>query len=142
MPIDKSLLSPGLTASKSEDGVFAEFHENGTIKHVGLYRNNRPVGEIIFIAEDGRSAYTECVTHFPETKRQSSTSEEVEDAVEATLEWVEDKLGGIYDRANFITRCSFCGKRRSEVLKIIAGPSAYICNECIRLCNDILAEEA
>ncbi|NIA08287.1 MAG: ATP-dependent Clp protease ATP-binding subunit ClpX [Nitrospiraceae bacterium] len=38
-------------------------------------------------------------------------------------------------------RCSFCGKSQDEVKKLIAGPSVYICDECIELCNDILAEE-
>jgi ATP-dependent Clp protease ATP-binding subunit ClpX len=38
-------------------------------------------------------------------------------------------------------RCSFCGKGRDEVHKLIAGPTVYICNECIDLCNDIIAEE-
>jgi ATP-dependent Clp protease ATP-binding subunit ClpX len=38
-------------------------------------------------------------------------------------------------------RCSFCGKPGSDVEKVIAGPGVYICNECIRLCNDILADE-
>jgi ATP-dependent Clp protease ATP-binding subunit ClpX len=38
-------------------------------------------------------------------------------------------------------RCSFCGKGRDEVQKLIAGPTVYICNECIDLCNDIIAEE-
>ncbi|XXT42408.1 ATP-dependent Clp protease ATP-binding subunit ClpX [Sorangium sp. So ce513] len=37
--------------------------------------------------------------------------------------------------------CSFCGKSRREVKKMVAGPSVYICDECIGLCNDILAEE-
>ncbi|MEE9382736.1 MAG: ATP-dependent Clp protease ATP-binding subunit ClpX [Nannocystaceae bacterium] len=37
--------------------------------------------------------------------------------------------------------CSFCGKGQKEVKKLIAGPSVYICDECISLCNDILAEE-
>jgi ATP-dependent Clp protease ATP-binding subunit ClpX len=37
--------------------------------------------------------------------------------------------------------CSFCGKSQKEVKKLIAGPSVYICDECISLCNDILAEE-
>ncbi|HTP40982.1 MAG TPA: ClpX C4-type zinc finger protein, partial [Nitrospiria bacterium] len=35
-------------------------------------------------------------------------------------------------------RCSFCGKGRDEVHKLIAGPTVYICNECIDLCNDII----
>ncbi|MCA9561501.1 MAG: AAA family ATPase, partial [Myxococcales bacterium] len=37
--------------------------------------------------------------------------------------------------------CSFCGKSQKEVKKLIAGPSVYICDECIALCNDIIAEE-
>jgi len=38
-------------------------------------------------------------------------------------------------------RCSFCGKGRDEVRKLIAGPTVYICDECVDLCNDIIAEE-
>ncbi|NRA66316.1 MAG: ATP-dependent Clp protease ATP-binding subunit ClpX [Pseudobacteriovorax sp.] len=37
--------------------------------------------------------------------------------------------------------CSFCGKSQKEVKKLIAGPNVYICDECIQLCNDIIAEE-
>ncbi|MFH1147802.1 MAG: ATP-dependent Clp protease ATP-binding subunit ClpX [Pseudomonadota bacterium] len=37
--------------------------------------------------------------------------------------------------------CSFCGKSQDEVKKLIAGPAVYICDECIELCNDIMAEE-
>jgi ATP-dependent Clp protease ATP-binding subunit ClpX len=37
--------------------------------------------------------------------------------------------------------CSFCGKSSEQVTKLIAGPGVYICNECIDLCNDIIAEE-
>jgi ATP-dependent Clp protease ATP-binding subunit ClpX len=44
------------------------------------------------------------------------------------------------DNANL--SCSFCGKSQKEVKKLIAGPTVYICDECIELCNDIIAEEA
>jgi hypothetical protein len=37
--------------------------------------------------------------------------------------------------------CSFCGKGQGEVLKLIAGPAVYICNECVCLCSEILKEE-
>ena len=37
--------------------------------------------------------------------------------------------------------CSFCGKNQREVKKLIAGPNVYVCDECIQLCNDIIAEE-
>ncbi|MEN9945595.1 MAG: ATP-dependent Clp protease ATP-binding subunit ClpX, partial [Pseudomonadota bacterium] len=38
--------------------------------------------------------------------------------------------------------CSFCGKSQNEVRKLIAGPSVFICDECIDLCNDIIRDEA
>ena len=38
-------------------------------------------------------------------------------------------------------QCSFCGKSQEDVRKLIAGPTVYICDECIELCNDIIAEE-
>jgi len=43
-------------------------------------------------------------------------------------------------RGGYLT-CSFCGKGQDEVRKLVAGPMVYICNECIELCNDIVAEE-
>src|SRR6186713_2276361 len=45
------------------------------------------------------------------------------------------------DEANGNLCCSFCGKSQKEVKKLIAGPTVYICDECIGLCNDIIAEE-
>jgi ATP-dependent Clp protease ATP-binding subunit ClpX len=45
------------------------------------------------------------------------------------------------DDANDELLCSFCGKSQDEVKKLIAGPSVYICDECIQLCNEIIAEE-
>ena len=37
--------------------------------------------------------------------------------------------------------CSFCDKSQHEVRKLIAGPSVYVCDECVELCNDIIREE-
>jgi ATP-dependent Clp protease ATP-binding subunit ClpX len=39
-----------------------------------------------------------------------------------------------------LLRCSFCGKSQNEVKKLIAGPTVYICNECVDICNEIMAE--
>ena len=38
-------------------------------------------------------------------------------------------------------RCSFCGKRRSEVRKLISGPNVYVCDECVALCNEIIEQD-
>ena len=52
----------------------------------------------------------------------------------------DDKQGksGEGDRLLY---CSFCGKSQHEVRKLIAGPSVFICDECVELCNDIIREE-
>ena len=43
--------------------------------------------------------------------------------------------------AQTIVACSFCGKSQDEVRKMIAGPTVYICDECVDLCSDIIAQE-
>jgi hypothetical protein len=45
------------------------------------------------------------------------------------------------DEAALTLSCSFCGKSQREVRKLVAGPTVYICDECIKLCNDIIGEE-
>src|SRR5881296_1985392 len=40
-----------------------------------------------------------------------------------------------------VLRCSFCNKRENDVAKLIAGPSVFICDECIAVCNDIIAAD-
>lgn len=45
------------------------------------------------------------------------------------------------DSQGDVLRCSFCGKSQDEVKRLIAGPTVYICDECIDLCNDIILEE-
>jgi ATP-dependent Clp protease ATP-binding subunit ClpX len=52
----------------------------------------------------------------------------------------EDRQGRTGE-SNKILYCSFCGKSQHEVRKLIAGPSVYICDECVELCNDIIREE-
>ena len=52
----------------------------------------------------------------------------------------EDRQGRSGD-SNKILYCSFCGKSQHEVRKLIAGPSVFICDECVELCNDIIREE-
>ena len=40
-----------------------------------------------------------------------------------------------------VVKCSFCGKTQQQVIKLIAGPGVYICDQCIDLCNQIVEEE-
>jgi ATP-dependent Clp protease ATP-binding subunit ClpX len=52
----------------------------------------------------------------------------------------DDRTGRSSDSGK-ILYCSFCGKSQHEVRKLIAGPSVFICDECVELCNDIIREE-
>ena len=53
---------------------------------------------------------------------------------------MSDESGGKDDKSKLLY-CSFCGKSQHEVRKLIAGPSVFICDECVDLCNDIIREE-
>ena len=61
---------------------------------------------------------------------------------ETDLEWILDEgiLPPKEKRGPF--HCNFCGKSNKEVKKIIAGPSVFICNECVGLCVDIMGEDS
>src|SRR5699024_12318828 len=52
-----------------------------------------------------------------------------------------DNNSGKDSNAQRTLYCSFCGKSEHEVRKLIAGPSVFICDECVDLCNDIMREE-
>ncbi|RMD79059.1 MAG: ATP-dependent Clp protease ATP-binding subunit ClpX [Gammaproteobacteria bacterium] len=52
-----------------------------------------------------------------------------------------DKRHGSGDDGKKLLYCSFCGKSQHEVRKLIAGPSVFVCDECVELCNDIIREE-
>ncbi|MGH8312276.1 MAG: ClpX C4-type zinc finger protein, partial [Gammaproteobacteria bacterium] len=52
-----------------------------------------------------------------------------------------DETRGKGEDGSKLLYCSFCGKSQHEVRKLIAGPSVYVCDECVELCNDIIREE-
>ena len=41
-----------------------------------------------------------------------------------------------------VLRCSFCNKDQNDVRKLIAGPTVFICDECVEVCNDIIADDS
>jgi ATP-dependent Clp protease ATP-binding subunit ClpX len=54
---------------------------------------------------------------------------------------MSDERNNMGDDNGKLLYCSFCGKSQHEVLKLIAGPSVFVCDECVDLCNDIIREE-
>ena len=45
------------------------------------------------------------------------------------------------ERVGKLVKCSFCGKPQDQVRRIVAGPGVYICDECVSLCQEIVAED-
>jgi len=52
----------------------------------------------------------------------------------------ESPLRLLTRRMKSLLRCSFCGKSENEVRKLVAGPNVYICNQCIDICNQVIAD--
>ena len=51
-------------------------------------------------------------------------------------------MGSYKDSLTGTLRCSFCGKGKSDVAKLIAGPQVFICNECINICIEVVIDDA
>lgn len=147
--IDKSLLPDDYNTSKDEDGFYAEFYEDGQLAHYGYYSD----GELddrwaLYVEPDGNGAFaqkTVTVDFSVEEERDSNnghhpelTPEEEEEYEEFVTHWV----ARIHEDGPTVTpRCSFCEKTSHEVRKLIAGPTTYICDECVNFCQEILSEE-
>lgn len=51
-------------------------------------------------------------------------------------------MGSYKDTLTGTLRCSFCGKGKSDVAKLIAGPQVFICNECVNICIEVVIDDA
>lgn len=135
MPLDAKALH-GVYSTTRRDGLYAEFYPDGSLKLYG-YFVNAPNGTslrrmALSISHGGTEASLEDMTlsQFPDDG-------DVRDA-EALDEWAEGWIGEIERAAAGVRSCSFCQKRQDEVRKLIAGPTQYICDECVKQCAEIL----
>jgi hypothetical protein len=145
MKIDASMLPTGYqTACKT--GLYAEFSSDGHLTHLGYYVDGLPQGWALYLEPGQCRGWAEKTERdeYPDNGENTRLDliEEVEIDEAQFRVWVERWIEEIHNRANYVLRCSFCQKTQAEVQKLIAGPEAYICNECISLCNEILMEES
>ena len=138
MKINKSMLPEGFNTIEKE-GLYAEFHDDGTLAHVGYYREGAPVGWTLNLKKNMLEGVAELrdINRFPDDEEDAA-----KDNPEAFKEWVLDWIIAINDKAGlsphsafYLPHCEFCGKRQDEVQKLITGPGVYICDECVDLCN-------
>jgi hypothetical protein len=134
MKLDRKYL-PGFVSTQKKEGLYAEFHPDGTLAHLGDYRDGELRGWALY-AEDGaprghvekKESYP-----FPDPDEDEGTEEEF-------VRWAEHWISEIVADASSARRCSFCGKADTDVRRLIAGPTSYICDECVGLCNSILKD--
>lgn len=134
--IDASYLDRGYSSVASEPR-YAQFHGDGQLKSF----RSESGGKLIALhlergALRGRIEKIE-ITRSP-SRRDVEDSGETEEA-EFDF-WVREAIRSIYELTEFVRRCDFCGKTDAEVATLIAGPTAYICDECIATCNTILED--
>jgi len=113
-----------------------------TASEDGLYARLGPGGEVVAFGYKGRGKHL----HVDVQARTATetTVQEYDEDVEFE-DWLDNWREGVRAASQPFTaqlKCSFCGKSNTEVKKLIAGPTSYICDECIELCSEILAEES
>jgi hypothetical protein len=141
--LDRSALPMGVSLVRKE-GLYAELDSQGQVVHLGVYQNGKlkPETWSLDVAPDGSWARVQ-QTKIVEWPRDAFDEEA--GASTPLAEWAHDWMKriaeGMDDRKPANLTCSFCGKGQREVKKLIAGPSVFICDECIGLCSDIIAEE-
>jgi hypothetical protein len=144
--LDRSVLPEDVSLVRKE-GVYAELGPEGQLLHMGEYENGqrKPGSWALNVASDGSSARVDLRTVF-EWHQEQDTADGKPSASLAS--WAEPWVQRIAARKEYAHRegvkltCSFCGKFQLEVRKLIAGPGVFICDECISICSDLLAEEA
>lgn len=131
--------------------VVATFHPDGQLATLRVEVSADDVTAAILLTLDpgkleGRAEQLHTAVFDPAEPPDEGGSYHDDSDVEVTPamryeRWVHDWLDRAYDlRLGVAFVCSFCGKGQQEVAKLIAGPSVFICSECIGLCNEILAE--
>ena len=150
MTINGALL-PGGFQSKRKEGRYVEFHADGSLAHVGFYVNGQPRGWILDLDPHHQTGRVEKIerSRFTYPDEEETLGGEIPSVESERLyrEWVKTWIGEVeveasdFEASIPVMRCSFCQKRSEQVRKMIAGPTNCICNECIELCNQLLAEE-
>lgn len=111
-----------------KDGFYAEKLPDGGVVHFGFYRQGEPSGWILDLQDDGLQVRKVETIRLPDEYGEPLTREDVDHWVDVIVR----------ERGDRPVACAFCEKTQAEVRKLIAGPSCYICNECIELCSEIL----
>lgn len=141
--LDRSRLPEGVSFDRKE-GLYAELGPDGLVVHLGVYENGqrKPGTWALNVAPDGSWARMEKTTVHEWRDYQVPP----EDAERALAQWsslwldkIADAMKSPFPGINL--QCTFCEKYQREVRHLIASENAYICDECVGLCNDIIKKQ-
>ncbi|MFN7920468.1 MAG: ClpX C4-type zinc finger protein [Bryobacteraceae bacterium] len=136
--IDASYLAGGYSTEQAAR-LYAEFHDNGRLK---LFRSGPPgePGKTVTLMLDRTGATGRLEKHElsfePDVDAIADSGNTPEEEFDS---WVRDAIRRVYDAARSTPRCNFCEKSNEEVATLIAGPTVYICDECVTTCHRILS---
>lgn len=144
--INKDLLPQGFSTDSKEDGLKARFYADGRLKEYGYFWNGGTpaCGWILHLGENDMLARVErCKRYvFPDDEAGRFDPEDENDVEKAWGEWLEGWLDSIIEKAHAPMTCTFCNKTKEEVVRLIAGPTAMICDQCVMFCQDLIADDA
>lgn len=143
--LTKDDLPSGISEDVNESGLKAKFHPNGQLAQFGYFwRGGKPAcGWILHLGQGDYFARVERrrTYLFPEDEQDRIQPADSESFETAWSEWLEGWSDSIVEKAHTPATCSFCNKTREQVAKMIAGPAAMICDQCVLFCNDLVQEE-
>ena len=124
---------------RGADGAFATFDDEGRLTRLEYWRNGVVTGHAVEIDHDRQSV---AITRREHMLTQADGRDAFDDPDEPFRDAVNTGIARVWDDVEHERRlrCAFCEKQRHEVARLIAGPTCYICDECVRLCTEIVGK--
>lgn len=118
------------------EGVRALFSPEGHLKRLMIMRGGRVTGHDLRVDTTGTEAYYARLRSYPDP---TDPPDDPEISLARFMRGAIDEMAKALPGAP--RRCAFCEKTEAEVARLIAGPSSYLCDECVRLCHEIIQNE-
>lgn len=143
--ISKEILPPGFSTEAKEQGLKARFYANGHLAEYGYFwEGGTPAcGWILHMGNNDATATVQRRRKyvFPEDEAERFDPENADEVEKAWTEWLEGWLDSIIEKAHTPMTCSFCNKGKEEVDRLIAGPVAMICDQCVGFCRELIGDD-
>lgn len=143
--ITREFLPPGFKTDAAEQGLKARFYADGHLAEYGYYWDGGTpaCGWILHLGDKDPIARVERRRRyvFPEDEEGRFDPANPDEVERVWIDWLEGWIDSIIEKAHTPMTCSFCNKGKEEVARLIAGPVAMICDECVLFCQDLIAED-